>query len=413
LACTTILHTHRTQIYNGRSDLRSVLITGGAGFIGTYLTRALHTQVDKIVLLDNLLPQVHQGRTEFPTELRACAVCVVGDVRDPAVWSQIAADHPDIDTIVHLAAMTGTGQSMYALAEYDSVNCGGTAAMLAALLDRRDPTKCLTNVSHVLLASSRAIYGEGAYRATPDAPLVYPPPRTRAQLERHEWDFVDAEGRKLSPVPTPEDAPPQPNSFYGVTKLVQEQYIRTMLTATGIGHTILRFQNVFGPGQSLKNPYTGVIGVFYSNIVGGRPLEIYEDGRVTRDFVYVTDVVAAVTSAILRRSEGTYNVGSGEFTQLADVARWLCTALDRTVPIECRGTFRVGDIRHNAADLRRARLGLGFQPQVSVEEGLRQYVAWAQHETPLNAETIAAATAELRAAGLSQEATDIKHASDV
>ena len=387
--------------------MTSVLITGGAGFIGTHLTRALSGKVDKIVLLDNLLPQVHKGRSEFPQALRSQAECIVGDVRDLAVWHRLAAEHPDIDTIVHLAAMTGTGQSMYALSEYDSVNSNGTATLLEALLDRRDPSQCLANVSHVVLASSRAIYGEGAYHrpGTPDDALLYPSPRTRARLERQEWGFYAPDGEELVAVPTPEDAPPQPNSFYGITKLVQEQYINTMLDAAGIGHTVLRFQNVFGDGQSLKNPYTGVIGVFYSNIVSGRSLEIYEDGKVTRDFVYVSDVVEAVVRSLTRRAGGTYNIGTGQFTLLSDVARWLCEALEREAPMEYRGTYRVGDIRNNAADLRRAAVELGYQPHVSVREGLKRYVEWAQHETPMDAAAIAAAAAELRAAGLSK-ATD-------
>jgi dTDP-L-rhamnose 4-epimerase len=382
--------------------MKSVLITGGAGFIGTHLTRALCGHVGKIVLLDNLLPQVHHGRTSFPAQ--DIAECIPGDVRDMAVWRRIATEHPDIDTIIHLAAMTGTGQSMYALREYDSVNCGGTAAMLEALLDRRDPAHGLSRVRHVVLASSRAIYGEGAYHApgTPATALVYPAPRTRASLERQEWDFRGPDGQTLSPVPTPETAPAQPNSFYGITKLVQEQYLQTMLPGSGISHTILRFQNVFGDGQSLKNPYTGVIGVFYSNIVSGRAVEIYEDGRVTRDFVYVSDVVDAVIKAATGRSEGTYNIGTGEFTLLEDVARWLCEALGREVPIECRGTYRVGDIRNNAADLTRATAELGYRSQFSVKDGLRRYVNWAQHERPLDAATIADAAAELRAAGLSK-----------
>lgn len=384
--------------------MKSILITGGAGFIATHLVRALHGQAAKIVLVDNLLPQVHKGRETFPTELQERAVCIVGDIRDSAVWETVAAAHPDIDTVVHLAAMTGTGQSMYALREYDSVNSGGTAMMLEVLLDRRAGASAFPNVKQVVLSSSRAIYGEGAYHCpgTPENALIYPPSRTAEKLAKQEWGFRSEDGKQeLEPVPTPENAPPQPNSFYGVTKLVQEQYLRTMLTASGMNYTILRFQNVFGPGQSLKNPYTGVIGVFYSNIVGGRRLEIYEDGNVTRDFVYVTDVVGAITKAILGGISGTFNIGSGEFTKLADMAHWLCDLLGKQVPIECKGTYRVGDIRHNAADLRHAIAGLGYRPQVDVQEGLRRYVEWAQHETPLDEATISAASAELRAARLS------------
>lgn len=384
---------------------RTVLITGGAGFIGTHLTHALFGQVDNIVLLDTLLPQVHHHRGQFSGELRERADCVIGDVRDLNTWKNLATRYPDIEVVIHLAALTGTGQSMYALKEYDSVNCGGTATMLEALLDQRDPPHGFPMLKRVVLASSRAIYGEGAYRC-PDHqndPLHYPKQRTAEQLERHQWSFSCPRcGKDMEPIRTPEDAPPSPTSFYGVTKLVQEQYIRTMLTAAGIGHTMLRFQNVFGPGQSLKNPYTGVIGVFYSNIVGGRALDIYEDAQITRDFVYVTDVVAAIVKAALQDVPGVFNIGSGEFTRLADVAKWLCESLEKEVPIGCKGAYRVGDIRHNAADLSRAASQLGYKPEVSVREGLHRYVAWAKQETPMDEATIAAAAAALQAAGLAK-----------
>lgn len=385
------------------SIAKTILITGGAGFIGTHLTRALQGQAEKIVLLDNLLPQVHTGQA-FPLTSQHLAACITGDVRDLNVWKTLVSHHPDIDTIIHLAALTGTGQSMYALRDYDSVNCGGTATLLEAILDRQNGN-LFPNLKRVVLASSRAIYGEGAYHCPEDAlgVLHYPPQRTAEQMARKQWGFLcPTHGREMEPVPTPEDAPPQPASFYGINKLVQEQYLRTMLGAAGMEHTILRFQNVFGPGQSLKNPYTGVIGVFYSNIMRGNPLDIYEDGNITRDFVYVTDVVDAVIQSIAEQVSGTFNIGSGEFTQLADVARWLCDALDRQVPLTNKGAYRVGDIRHNAADLSRAQTQLHYQPRVTAREGLRRYVEWAQQETPMDAATIEAAQSALQAAGFSR-----------
>jgi dTDP-L-rhamnose 4-epimerase len=383
--------------------MATILITGGAGFIGTHLTHALHAQGDKVIMLDNLLPQVHKEQA-FSPELRDLAECVTGDVRDLTAWSRLAADHPDINVIVHLAALTGTGQSMYALREYDSVNCGGTATLLEAVLDRRQGN-AFPNLRRVVLASSRAIYGEGAYRCPLDreGELRYPPQRTAEQLAQGRWGFFCPEhGAEMAPVATPESAPPQPASFYGINKLVQEQYIGTMLTAAGIAHTMLRFQNVFGPGQSLKNPYTGVIGVFYSSIMQGRALDIYEDGEITRDFVYVTDVVNALVKSITGEANGVFNIGSGEFTRLADVARWLCEALEREVPIGSCGAYRVGDIRHNAADLGRAQTALGYHPQVSARDGLRAYVHWAQSETPMDAATLDNASAALQAAGFSR-----------
>ena len=387
--------------------MKTVLITGGAGFIGSHLVAALAGSVERIVILDNLLPQVHEGRQDFSPELLDRATCVRGDVRDMAVWKSIAGDYPDIEAVVHLAAMTGTGQSMYALQEYDSINSGGTAAMLEALLNKQDTRTAFGSLRRVVLSSSRAIYGEGAYRCSDHAEsLQYPPQRTAHDLQRGEFRFHCADcGKEMEAVPTPEIAPAQPTSFYGVTKLVQEQYVGAMLGAAGIERSILRFQNVFGPGQSLKNPYTGVIGVFYSNIVGGRPLSIYEDGEITRDFVYVTDVVDALVAAILGEAPGVMNIGSGQFTRLWDVAKWLCEILERDVPISCTGTFRVGDIRSNSADLRRAAAAFGYEPKVSVREGLRRYADWASNEQPMDAATIEGAAARLRAAGLAGAAT--------
>jgi dTDP-L-rhamnose 4-epimerase len=382
----------------------TVLISGGAGFIGTHLARALQGRVNRIVILDSLLPQIHGQHDEFPEDLQSMADCHLGDVRDLKTWYQLGERYPDISTVVHLAALTGTGQSMYAVKEYDSVNCGGTATMLEALLGRQNGRSAFPRLNRVVLASSRAIYGEGAYscRCSP-ATLRYPVQRSADQLARGEWNFhcPDCE-QCLSPVRTTEAAPAQPTSFYGVTKLVQEQYTRTMLTSAGVGYTILRFQNVFGPGQSLKNPYTGVIGVFYSNIVRGLPIDVYEDGEVTRDFVYVSDVASSIQKAILSDVSGTFNIGTGEFTRLKDIALWLCEALGREVPIGCKGAFRVGDIRHNAAELRHAMEGLAYSPAVSVRDGLRHYAEWASMQTPLEETAIVAAAEEIQAAGLAR-----------
>ena len=383
-------------------SLKTILITGGAGFIGKYLLDALKGKVETIVILDNLLPQVHSGNEAFSKTLLEQATCIRGDIRDIELWKRVGKEFPNIETIVHLAAMTGTGQSMYALKEYDSVNCGGTATMIEALLDRGQDA-AFKQLKSVVLASSRAVYGEGAYRceAHPEN-LQYPEQRSLERLKLGEFGFAcEICELPMSPVPTPEEAPLRPGSFYGVTKLVQEQYLRTMLNAAGINFTALRFQNVFGPGQSLKNPYTGVIGVFYSNLVGRRPISIYEDGNITRDFVYVTDVADALAAAVLFKAPGTFNIGSGEFSRLWDVSKWLSEALGIEVPMTCTGAFRVGDIWQNAADIRKAQDALGYSPKVTVREGLRRYVEWAKSEEPLDSKAIAEAAQKLEEAGLS------------
>ncbi len=386
-----------------RLSLKTVLITGGAGFIGTHLVNSIKSQAERIVLVDNLLPQIHQGSVGFSSELKSKATCIQGDIRDIAVLKLIAKEYKDIEAVIHLAAMTGTGQSMYAIQEYDSVNCGGTATLLEAILDRRDPHSSFAALKKVILASSRAIYGEGAYRCECSPQNIqYPAQRTADKMSRGEFGFsCPLCSQDMSPVHTPEDAPPQPTSFYGVTKLVQEQYLRTMLGAVGIESAILRFQNVFGPGQSLKNPYTGVIGVFYSNIAGLRPINIYEDGEISRDFVYVSDVADALVAVTTRNVTGTYNIGSGEFTLMTDVAKRLCELLGNEVPMSCSGTFRVGDIRQNAADITRAKKAFGYAPKVTVQEGLRRYVEWAKNEEPMDASVISEASDALKAAGLS------------
>jgi dTDP-L-rhamnose 4-epimerase len=394
--------------------MSSIIITGGAGFIGSWLVEALGDRFSRIVVLDNLLPQVHSDANDFPSRVKDRAICIRGDVRNLSTWTSIATDYPDTEAVVHLAALTGTGQSMYDLHGYDSVNSGGTAVTLEALLDRRSGSVAFPNLKRVVLASSRAIYGEGAYRCSSHSDrLQYPSPRSLAQLSRAEWGLrCDECGAELTPAETPEDAQVAPNSFYGATKFAQELYMRTMLAAAGIDFTILRFQNVFGPGQSLKNPYTGVIGVFYSNIVSNIGLELYEDGQITRDFVFITDVVASIVGALCSTACGTYNVGTGQFTRLADVAAWLCESLDKKVDIRVSGRFRVGDIRHNAGDIRAARDGLGYVPRVSVRDGLRQYVEWAQAQTPLSSATILNAQRELEAAGLSQVTSAAKSISN-
>ena len=381
---------------------KTVLITGGAGFIGNYLLEALRGKAERVVIIDNLLPQVHSGSEGFSKTLEAEATCIRGDIRDIELWKRVGSEFPDIETVVHLAAMTGTGQSMYALQEYDSVNCGGTATMIEALLDKGQDA-AFKQLKSVVLASSRAVYGEGAYRCDkhPER-LQYPEQRPTERLQQGEFGFqCEHCGEAMSPVPTPEEAPVQPGSFYGVTKLVQEQYLRTMLKAADINFTALRFQNVFGPGQSLKNPYTGVIGVFFSNLVGGRPISIYEDGNITRDFVYVSDVADALAAAVGSEATGVFNIGSGEFSRLWDVAKWLSEALEVEAPMTCTGAFRVGDIWQNAADIRKAHAAFGYVPKVSVREGLRRYVEWAKSEEPLDSKAISEAAQKLAAAGLS------------
>jgi dTDP-L-rhamnose 4-epimerase len=376
---------------------KQILITGGAGFIGSYLAPELVSRGHRVIIVDNLLAQVHGEQAQFTDSLKNLAVCAHGDVRDPMIWSRLASTFPDVEIIIHLAAMTGTGQSMYEIREYEDVNSGGAAALLQSALDRIHPEQTFGSLRHVILASSRAVYGEGAYRCDCSGNLQFPAARTAAQLADQKWGFGCRHcGKELSPAPTPEAAAPSPASFYGATKLAQEYYFRSLLRPAGLGLSIFRLQNVFGPGQSLSNPYTGVLGVFCSNILTGSQIEIFEDGEISRDFVYVSDVVDAIAGAVDTEPNGLFNIGSGEFTRLADVARWLCGMLDQDVPIVARGTYRVGDVRHQAADIRAAHAKLGFQPRVSVTQGLQRYAEWVRYESPMDAAKLSESFRDLR-----------------
>lgn len=361
----------------------TILITGGAGFIGHHVADLLGPLAQRLVVIDSLIAEVHAG-AGFSARLRSQAHCLRGDVRDPEVWSNIAAQFPHVELIVHLAALTGTGQSMSLIPEYVDVNCGGVATLSSFVLSGRFPA-----LRKVVLASSRAVYGEGSYRCEAHGGTHYCELRSVEALARGAWDPVCPQcGRPLSPVPSREDAPPRPASVYGVSKWAQERLLQATVEMAGIPCTILRFQNVYGPGQSLRNPYTGVLGVFFSNIRNGQPIEIFEDGLITRDFVYCTDAAQAVQQAALLPGPGTFNIGSGQFIPIAHLARLMCAMMGNPVTVSASGRFRAGDIRHNAADISLAAGSLGFRPAVPLEEGMARYLEWAAKREPMPPATL-------------------------
>lgn len=361
-----------------RKMFRTVLITGGAGFVGSYVVSEMSRLADKVVVVDSLIEQVHGPDPQFPEPVAELADCIRGDIRDAQLWERVGAQYPEIELVIHLAALTGTGQSMLIMSEYVDTNCVGTAVLLAALRSGAFP-----GLRHAIVASSRAVYGEGTYRCPVENTQHHPEVRPLEQLKRGAWNpACPACSRPLEPVLTAESSPPRPASVYGVTKWTQEGLFKSTLGAV-VPVTILRFQNIFGPGQSLNNPYTGVLGVFYSRIAQSQPVEIFEDGMISRDFVFCTDAVSAIREAAIRRVNGIFNIGSGEFMAIDRVARLMCSILGRNVPVIASGKFREGDIRHNAADLSRARSVLGYRPRTTLEEGMTRYLNWAVQREPM------------------------------
>jgi dTDP-L-rhamnose 4-epimerase len=336
------------------------------------LSDELRTRGHRVRVLDSLVPQVHEDAGGVTPD-------VVGDVRDADVV-RVALD--GVDSVVHLAARVGVGQSMYEMAEYTAANSVGTAVLLEALAERP--------VRKLVVASSMSIYGEGAYREGD------PGERTREQLERREWDFPGFE-----PVPTPETKRPALSSIYALTKYDQERACLVAGAAYGIPTVALRLFNVYGPGQALSNPYTGVLAIFAARLLNDRAPRVYEDGGQRRDFVSVHDVARAFALALERDgADGlAVNIGSGESIAIDALAELLARTLGKEVAPEVTGEFRVGDIRHCFADVSLARETLGFEPQVSLEAGIAELAEWLAGQTAVD--RVDEAAGELSRRGLS------------
>ncbi|WP_420223956.1 NAD-dependent epimerase/dehydratase family protein [Pigmentiphaga litoralis] len=355
-----------------------VLITGGAGFIGSNLSLHLHSLGHEITVLDSLSPQIHGTNPTADSPLYSAIKDKVrfikGSVTDVSAWRDALLGQ---DAIVHLAAETGTGQSMYEIKRYVEVNVGGTACLLDLLTNEPH------SVSRVVVASSRSIYGEGKY-LTPHGEVVYPIARTDAAMAGGQFDHIDAAtGELLTLVGTDEDSKLHPASIYGITKLNQEQMVLTVCASLGIAGTALRYQNVYGPGQSLSNPYTGILSIFSTRIKNRNPISIFEDGLESRDFVFISDVVQATTLALLREGNESkvFGIGSGKPTTVLEVANALVHAYGIDVPVNTTGAYRLGDIRHNFADLTRAKTELSFEPKVSFAEGIAAFTHWVNSQS--------------------------------
>jgi dTDP-L-rhamnose 4-epimerase len=346
-----------------------ILVTGGAGFIGSWLVAQLLQDGHRVLVLDNLSPQIH-GAVPAP-ELAWLGHANLrferGDVRDPALLDTLLAG---TEAVVHLAAETGTGQSMYQIRHYYDVNVQATAGLFEAIGTKHK------QVRKVVLASSRSVYGEGAYRL--GGKLHVPESRSTRQLESGQWEPVGPLGEALELIATPEHAPPAPASVYAASKLANEQLGRVFAQAYGISVIALRFQNVYGERQSLRNPYTGILSIFSNRMRQGLPINIFEDGKESRDFVHVSDVVRAVSLALGERLAGfdVVNIGSGLATTVQDITASLRCLLKSESVFNVSGDFRAGDIRHCYADLTWARNRMGFEPSVPLEEGLSRFVDW-------------------------------------
>ncbi|HKO16222.1 MAG TPA: NAD-dependent epimerase/dehydratase family protein [Gemmatimonadaceae bacterium] len=368
---------------------QQVLITGGAGFIGSHLADELLRAGYRVRALDNLTPQVHGASRARPEYLDAGVELIVGDVRNP---DEVRRALRGVDAVYHFAAAVGVGQSMYEVAQYTQVNNLGTAVLLEALIERP--------VERLVVASSMSIYGEGLFRA-PDGALVEGVERTRDQFARGEWEVRGPDGERLTPVPTPESKRPTLASVYALSKFDQERLGLMIGEAYGIPTVALRFFNVYGPRQALSNPYTGVLAIFASRLLNNNAPVIFEDGCQKRDFVSVYDIARACRLALEspHAAGKVFNVGSGQSYTVLQIAERIASALGKEyVAPEITGKYRVGDIRHCFADIARARGVLGYQPQVTLEDGLVELARWLEGQDA--EDRVGQAREELAARGL-------------
>lgn len=353
-----------------------ILITGGAGFIGSNLTLELVNKGYRITVLDNLSEQVHgDGKTStLYLSIKDKVNFIKGDVRKKADWKKALKDQ---DIVVHLAAETGTGQSMYEISRYVDVNIQGTAHLLHFLANNKH------SIQKVIVASSRAVYGEGKYFCEEHG-IVY-------SEERREVDLIDGRFECTCPVcggevrlqATDEESKLHPTSVYGITKHNQEQMVLTVCSPLGIPAIAYRYQNVYGPGQSLSNPYTGILSIFSTQIKNNNQINIFEDGKESRDFVYIDDVVHATVLGIENDTvvNDIFNVGADKPIDVLTVAKTLISKYGSSMEPVITGNFRLGDIRHNYADLSKAKEILGFMPNHDFDTGVSKFVEWVNSQT--------------------------------
>lgn len=379
-----------------KSMNRKVLITGGAGFIGSHIAIKLLDKGYEVTVLDNLLEQIH-GTDPYHTSPLYCSIIdkvrfIKGDVCNKTDWEKVLED---VDYVIHLAAETGTGQSMYEIKRYIDVNIGGTALLLDILTNTKH------HVKRVVVAESRAIYGEGKYHCEKCGD-VYPKERKDEDMAKGDFECHCPKcGGKIQLVATTEDSAIHPSSVYGIGKQVQGQLVHLICKNIGIESVSFRYQNVYGPGQSLTNPYTGILSIFSTRIKNHKEINIFEDGMETRDFVYIDDVADA-TIAGMEVSEANgfvFNVGTGIATDVLTVAQTLCKHYGIEVPLTVSGNYRMGDIRHNFADITLAKKILGFNPKWTFDAGIKQFTEWVNRQE-LQTDNYEASLEEMKQKGL-------------
>lgn len=373
-----------------------VLITGGAGFIGSNIALKLKRNGYDVVVLDSLSKQVHGSNPEETSPLyrsiKDKVQFIHGSVTSRGDWEKALLN---VDAIIHLAAETGTGQSMYDIEKYVECNIGGTAILLDILANQPH------HIKRVVVAESRAIYGEGKYLCS-KCGEVYPLARKDEDMACGDFECRCPKcGKEVKLMATTEDSTIHPTSVYGITKQVQGQLIHLVCQNIGIESVSFRYQNVYGPGQSLNNPYTGILSIFSTRIKNGKSINIFEDGNETRDFVYIEDVVDATIKGLeIPEANGlVFNIGTGVTTDVLTVAKTLCDKYGMQVPIVVSGNYRLGDIRHNYADISLARKILGYEPKWSFEKGVEQFIKWV-NEQVIKKDNYEVSIAEMKAKGL-------------
>jgi len=351
--------------------MKNILITGGAGFIGSNLTKKLVSKGYNVTILDNLSKQIHGENqdSELYQSIKDISTFIFGDVCNKSDWIKSLQGQ---DAVIHLAAETGTGQSMYEITRYNDVNILGTSHLLNILANESH------SIQKMVIASSRSIYGEGKYLCEKDG-IVFPNERNDTDMAKGLFEPICNNCKEeLSLISTDENSKIHPSSIYGITKQQQEQMILLMGKSLGIPAVALRYQNVYGPGQSLSNPYTGILSIFSTRMLNGNDIDIYEDGEESRDFVFINDVVDATVLALEKEEANhqIFNVGSGVATTVNQVANSLKECYNSNVNISISGKYRLGDIRHNYADLSKIKEALGFSPKFDFNSGISEFVKW-------------------------------------
>ena len=351
--------------------MKNILITGGAGFIGSNLTKKLVSKGYNVTILDNLSKQIHGENqdSELYQSIKDISTFILGDVCNESDWIKTLQGQ---DAVIHLAAETGTGQSMYEITRYNDVNILGTSHLLNILANESH------SIQKIVIASSRSIYGEGKYLCEKDG-IVYPNERNNTDMAKGLFEPICNNCKEeLSLQPTDENSKIYPSSIYGITKQQQEQMILLIGKSLDIPAVALRYQNVYGPGQSLSNPYTGILSIFSTRMLNGNDIDIYEDGEESRDFVFINDVVDATVLALEKEEANNqiFNVGSGVATTVSQVANSLKEFYNSNVNITISGKYRLGDIRHNYADLSKIKEALGFSPKFDFNSGISEFVKW-------------------------------------